>query len=127
MYIDLPPAAVYAPNNCAVNVVAVTDCAIAIAHAPGFGTYPARVIAPEEIRRSVRGEGTNQRFVTDILPADKQAKQPARRRGHHPVQPFIKLPHNDTDNLPVESNLEEAYYTRSILPRGCVFQRVLHR
>ena len=123
---DLPPAAVYAPNHCVVKIVAVTDCEIAIAHAPGFGTYPARVIAGEDIRRSVRGEGTNQRFVTDILPADKPADSllvvevitPSSHSSSYP-------PHkHDTDNLPLESNLEETYYHKVDPSQGYVFQRV---
>jgi 5-deoxy-glucuronate isomerase len=123
---DMPPAAVYAPNGCPVKVTAVTDCEIAIAHAPGFGTYPARVIAGDDIRRSVRGEGTNQRFVTDILPHDKPADSllvvevitPSSHSSSYP-------PHkHDTDNLPTESSLEETYFHRINPPQGYAFQRV---
>lgn len=123
---DLPPAAVYAPNGCPVKVVAVTACEIAIAHAPGFGTYPARVIAAKDIRRSVRGEGTNQRFVTDILPGDQPADSllvvevvtPSSHSSSYP-------PHkHDTDNVPVESNLEETYFHKIEPSQGYVFQRV---
>ncbi|MEO8411068.1 MAG: 5-deoxy-glucuronate isomerase, partial [Propionivibrio sp.] len=70
---DQAPDAAYVPNNCRVSATAVTACEIAIAHAPGAGTYPARVIPGSSMRRSVRGEGSNQRFVTDILPADEPA------------------------------------------------------
>lgn len=123
---DKAPDAAYVPNNCKVSATAVTACEIAIAHAPGFGTYPARVIPAASIRRSVRGEGTNQRFVTDILPADQPADSllvvevitPASHSSSYP-------PHkHDTDDLPNESSLEETYYHRINPPQGYVFQRV---
>ncbi len=123
---DKAPDAAYVPNGCRVSATAVTACEIAIAHAPGFGTYPARVIPAASIRRSVRGEGTNQRFVTDILPADQPADSllvvevitPASHSSSYP-------PHkHDTDNLPVESSLEETYYHRVNPSQGYVLQRV---
>ena len=123
---DQAPDAAYVPNNCRVSATAVTACEIAIAHAPGFGTYPARVIPGTSMRRSARGEGTNQRFVTDILPADEPADSllvgevitPASHSSSYP-------PHkHDTDNLPSESSLEETYYHRLNPPQGYVLQRV---
>lgn len=123
---DKAPDAAYVPNKCKVSATAVTDCEIAIAHAPGFGTYPARVIRGESIRRSVRGEGTNQRFVTDILPADQPADSllvvevitPSSHSSSYP-------PHkHDTNDLPNESSLEETYYHRIDPPQGYVLQRV---
>ena len=123
---DKAPDAAYVPNGCRIAATAVTACEIAIAHAPGFGTYPPRVIPAASIRRSVRGEGSNQRFVTDILPADQPADSllvvevitPASHSSSYP-------PHkHDTDNLPVESSLEETYYHRVNPPQGYVLQRV---
>lgn len=123
---DKAPDAAYVPNGCKVSATAVTTCEIAIAHAPGFGTYPSRVIPSASIRRSVRGEGTNQRFVTDILPADQPADSllvvevitPSSHSSSYP-------PHkHDTDNMPIESSLEETYYHRINPPQGYVFQRV---
>ena len=123
---DKAPDAAYVPNGSKVSATAVSACEIAIALAPGFGTYPARVIPSASIRRSVRGEGTNQRFVTDILPSDEPADSllvvevitPASHSSSYP-------PHkHDTDNMPVESSLEETYYHRINPPQGYVFQRV---
>lgn len=123
---DKAPDAAYVPNNCRVSATAVTACEIAIAHAPGFGTYPARAIPSTSIKRSVRGEGTNQRFVTDILPASEQADSllvvevitPSSHSSSYP-------PHkHDTDALPNESSLEETYYHRLNPAQGYVLQRV---
>ncbi len=78
------------------------------------------MIPAAETRRSVRGEGTNQRFVTDILPSDQpadsllvvQATTPASHSSSYP-------PHkHDQDNMPVESSLEETYYHRLNPPQG---------
>ena len=123
---DQAPDAAYVPNHCRVSATAVTACEIAIAHAPGSGTYPARVIPGSSMRRSVRGEGSNQRFVTDILPADEPADSllvvevitPSSHSSSYP-------PHkHDTDNMPNESSLEETYYHRLNPPQGYVLQRV---
>ena len=123
---DKAPDAAYVPNNCRVSATAVTACEIAITHAPGFGTHPARVIPAAEMRRSVRGEGTNQRFVTDILPSDQPADSllvvevitPASHSSSYP-------PHkHDTDDVPNESSLEETYYHRLNPAQGYVLQRV---
>ena len=123
---DKAPDAAYVPNNCQVSATAVTACEIAIAHAPGRGTHPARVIRGETVRRSVRGTGTNTRYVTDILPADQPADSllvvevitPASHSSSYP-------PHkHDSDSLPHESALEETYYHRLNPPQGYVLQRV---
>lgn len=123
---DIPPDAVYVPNACQVKATASTACEIAIAHAPGFGTYPPRLIPGAKMRRSVRGEGTNRRYITDILPADQPADSllvvevltPPSHSSSYP-------PHkHDTDDLPTESALEETYYHRIQPSQGYVLQRV---
>ena len=123
---DKAPDAAYVPNNCKVSATAITACEIAIAHAPGFGTYPARVIPASTIRRSVRGEGTNTRFVTDILPADQPADsllvvEVITPSGHSSSYPPHK---HDTNDMPNESSLEETYYHRLKPAQGYVLQRV---
>ena len=78
------------------------------------------------MRRSVRGEGSNQRFVTDILPADAPADsllvvEVITPAGHSSSYPPHK---HDTDRLPEESFLEETYYHRLEPSQGFAFQRV---
>ena len=123
---DRPPHAVYIPNGPRIKVTAGSACEIAIASAPGCADLPARLIPPEAMRRSVRGEGSNQRFVTDILPADAAADSllvvevitPSAHSSSYP-------PHkHDTDRLPEESFLEEIYYHRLDPSQGFAFQRV---
>ncbi len=123
---DAAPHAVYLPNGQAMTLAALTDCEIALATAPGRGTYPARLIRPQDMRRTARGQGTNLRYVTDILPADAPAdsllvvevRTPSAHSSSYP-------PHkHDSDDLPREAALEETYYHRVQPSQGFVFHRV---
>jgi 5-deoxy-glucuronate isomerase len=55
-----------------VQVKALTKLELAVCSAPG-GTYPTRLIAPQDIGGEARGKGHNQRYVHNILPEDKPA------------------------------------------------------
>jgi 5-deoxy-glucuronate isomerase len=78
------------------------------------------------MQRIVRGQGSNTRYVRDILPQTEPAEAllvvevitPPGNASSYP-------PHkHDTDALPVESSLEETYYHRLDPPQGFAFQRV---
>lgn len=123
---DKPPAAVYAPDGGNVSVVALDDCEIGVAHAPGGGSLPARYIAPESMKRSVRGKDANTRHVCDILPQGEPAEhllvvEVRTPGGHSSSYPPHK---HDADAMPEESSLEETYYHRLDPPQGFAFQRV---
>jgi len=123
---DRAPYAVYLPEGGAIEVTAHTTAEIGVATAPGPGTTAPRLIAPAQMKRSVRGTGANTRYVCDILPQtepaahldDQQVRTPS---GHSSSYPPHK---HDTDNLPVESSLEETYYHRLDPAQGFAFQRV---
>lgn len=120
------PYAVYVPTPGAVRIDAHTDAEVAIASAPAGDGGQSRLIEPQHMKRSVRGIGSNQRFVCDILPETEPAahllvvevRTPA---GHSSSYPPHK---HDCDDLPRESALEETYYHRINPPQGFVFQRV---
>ena len=123
---DINPHAVYVPNNKKIKVTALTQLELAIAIAPGLNNFPARHIKPSEMSSEVRGEGSNQRFICNILPEQDDAdsllvvevKTPSGNWSSYP-------PHkHDSDNIPVETYLEETYYHRINPPQGFVFQRV---
>lgn len=123
---DKKPHAIYAPNKSQVSITALTKLELAIATAPGFGNYPARWIKPEQMTYEARGQGSNTRFICNILPEQEKAdsllvvevKTPAGNWSSYP-------PHkHDSDNPPHESYLEETYYHRINPPQGFVFQRV---
>ncbi|MDB5930941.1 MAG: iolB [Polaromonas sp.] len=125
---DLSPAAVYAPAGCQVEVRAVGDAEVALCSAPGGAQKRAvRVIEPASMRRSVRGTGTNTRYICDVLPHDDptaahllvvEVRTPASHSSSYP-------PHkHDAEQPPVETQLEETYYHRLNPPQGFAFQRV---
>jgi len=123
---DRAPYAVYIPSDKQVSVHAHDAAEIGVASAPGGGTLPARLIEPASMKRFVRGEGLNQRFVCDILPQTEPAQhllvvEVITPSGHSSSYPPHK---HDTDNLPLESSLEETYYHRLDPAQGFAFQRV---
>ncbi|MFM0071358.1 5-deoxy-glucuronate isomerase [Paraburkholderia sediminicola] len=120
------PYAVYVPPRTAVSIDAHDAAEIALASAPAEGRYEARLIEPETIARSVRGSGTNTRYVCDILPQTEPAEsllvvEVLTPAGHASSYPPHK---HGVDDIPVESYLEETYYHRLNPPQGFAFQRV---
>jgi len=123
---DKPACSVYIPHHQALSIVADSAAEIALCSAPGHGDLPPRLIAPSEVAQSVRGQGSNTRYVSDILPqgaaADHLLVVEVRTPGGHSSS---YPPHkHDTENLPHESFLEETYYHRLNPEQGFAFQRV---
>ena len=128
---EVSPAAVYVPAG---HTVAITGLAggaeIGLCSAPA-GAYPqaraVKVLDPASMRRSVRGKGSNTRYICDILPHDDptaahllvvEVLTPASHSSSYP-------PHkHDLEQPPVETQLEETYYHRLNPPQGFAFQRV---
>jgi 5-deoxy-glucuronate isomerase len=121
------PHAVYVPGGSAWRVEPVTDVTLAVCTAPAStGKHAARHIKPQDMSQETRGQGTNVRYVTNILPEDAPADsllvvEVITPGGHTSSYPPHK---HDTDNLPAESSLEETYYHRVNPPQGFAFQRV---
>jgi len=124
---ESPPHAVYLPPGHAATVTAHRDVELAVASAPATGAnHPPRLIQPEDMVHSVRGNGSNTRYICDVLPQSAPAdsllvvevRTPA---GHSSSYPPHK---HDQDQIPQESVLEETYYHRLNPPQGFAFQRV---
>lgn len=125
---QVSPAAVYVPPHKAVTVRCTRDAEIALCSAPCDAAARAvRVLEPGGMRRSVRGKGSNTRYVCDILPHDDpsaahllvvEVRTPA---GHSSSYPPHK---HDAETPPVETRLEETYYHRLHPAQGFAFQRV---
>lgn len=122
------PAAVYVPSDRAVQIHAARDAEVALCSAPcDARPRESRVLAPAQMKRSVRGQGTNLRHVCDILPHDDptaahllvvEVLTPASHSSSYP-------PHkHDQETPPQETQLEETYYHRLNPPQGFAFQRV---
>jgi 5-deoxy-glucuronate isomerase len=123
---DSAPYAVYLPPNVRTTVRAERDAEVGVATAPAEGRYPVRLIQPAQMTRSVRGKSLNTRYVCDILPQTEPAEsllvvEVRTPGGHASSYPPHK---HDTDNVPLESSLEETYYHRLNPPQGFAFQRV---
>jgi 5-deoxy-glucuronate isomerase len=123
---DAAPPAVYLPPRCRYRVSAVTPAEVALCFAPAARGAAPRLIEPSSMRRTIRGQGANTRYVRDILPQDAPAEallvvEVITPPGHSSSYPPHK---HDTDAIPAESSLEETYYHRIDPPQGFVFQRV---
>lgn len=122
------PAALYIPAGAGVAVHALRAAEIALCFAPSGGQkHPVRLIDPAAMRRSVRGKGSNTRYVCDILPHDDPGAahllvvEVITPAGHSSSYP----PHShDSENPPTETQLEETYYHRLNPPQGFAFQRI---
>lgn len=122
------PAALYLPPSRSVRVRALRDAELALCSAPCDDQPRAvRLLDPRQMKRSVRGKGSNTRQVCDILPHDDptaahllvvEVLTPA---GHSSSYPPHK---HDAQTPPVETQLEETYYHRLKPPQGFAFQRV---
>jgi 5-deoxy-glucuronate isomerase len=123
---DVAPAAVYVPAGVAWSVTAAGEVELAVCSAPGSGTGTPRVIAPEMMSREVRGQGTNTRYVRNILPETEPADgllvvEVITPGGHWSSYPPHK---HDTATPGEETALEETYYHRLNPPQGFAVQRV---
>lgn len=124
---DGTPAAIYLPAGTPWSVTAETELELAVCSAPDTaGSLAARPITPADLSRETRGQGTNTRYVTNILPEDQPAHallvvEVITPGGHTSSYPPHK---HDQDNLPHESRLEETYYHRLNPAQGFAFQRV---
>ena len=122
------PWSVYVPAGQDWRVEATTAVELGVCTAPGAGSGAGgpRVIAPAELGQETRGQGTNVRHVTNILPETAPAEsllvvEVITPGGHWSSYPPHK---HDSDALPVESSLEETYYHRLDPASGFAFQRV---
>ncbi|MGK5051614.1 5-deoxy-glucuronate isomerase [Janthinobacterium sp. RB2P8] len=123
---DCSPYAVYVPLDTKVSITALSAAEVALCSAPATTHRPARLIEPASMTRSVRGKGANTRYVCDILPQTQEADgllvvEVVTPSGHSSSYPPHK---HDSDNIPLESSLEETYYHRLNPEQGFAFQRV---
>ena len=122
---DGAAASVYIPAGVAYIVEGESDAEIAICTAPGSGEGTVRELRPQPVE--VRGSGTNQRHVRNILSDQDDTAESLlvveviTPGGHWSSYPPHK---HDRDAFPEETFLEETYYHRLSPPQGFAFQRV---
>ena len=123
---DALPWSVYLPPRSTWTIEAETPVEVAICRSPATGKFPARAILPDEVGEIARGEGTNQRFIRNILPDNAPGEtllvvEVITPGGHWSSYPPHK---HDTDDFPNETYLEETYYHRLKRGSGFALQRV---
>lgn len=120
------PWSVYVPAGASYSVTAETALELAVCSAPGSGGHPARLIGPKELNIETRGEGTNQRFVCNILPEDEPAESLLVVEVITPGGNWSSYPPHKHDRAAPgkETQLEETYYHRLNPAQGFAFQRV---
>lgn len=122
---DQSPTAAYVPPGRAVRIVARGPAEVALSSAPATGLLPVRVIEAADMKRSVRGQGANTRYVCDILPESDAAEgllvvEVITPAGHSSSYP----PHKHDSAGAGETVLEETYYHQLNPAQGFAFQRV---
>ncbi|WP_407330638.1 5-deoxy-glucuronate isomerase [Enterovibrio sp. 27052020O] len=120
------PFSLYVSAGDSALLIATADLELAVCRAPGKGTFPSRLIAPENVDAEARGVGNNQRYVHNILPDNKAADsllvvEVYTDEGCTSSYPSHK---HDRDAPPDETQLEETYYHRLNPPQGFCIQRV---
>jgi 5-deoxy-glucuronate isomerase len=125
-FTDAAPGAVYVPMATAFTVEAQSDLELAVCSAPGASGHEPRLISNETMAVKVRGEGTNRRFVRNILPDDQPAHslivvEVITPSGHWSSYPPHK---HDSARKGEETALEETYYHRLAPAQGFAMQRV---
>ncbi|XAQ41338.1 5-deoxy-glucuronate isomerase [Ralstonia solanacearum] len=125
---DVSPDALYAPGGKTVTITATRDAEVALCTAPCIGgDKVVHRLDGERMRRTVRGSGSNTRYVCDILMGDNPAAnrllvvEVVTPAGHSSSYPPHK---HDSAAEPGETVLEETYYHRLNPPQGFAFQRV---
>ena len=123
---DKAPGAVYVPAGLPYRVRARQAVELAIGSAPAGERGSPRLIDPGKMSCEVRGTGTNQRYVRNILPETEPAEsllvvEVITPGGHWSSYPPHK---HDTATEGEETALEETYYHRLNPPQGFAVQRV---
>ena len=123
----IPPHCLYLPTGCKWTAEAKTDCVIAVCSAPGKGGHEARLIGPDGITLTKRGEGTNTRFINNIAMENEDycdsllVTEVFTPAGHWSSFPSHR---HDEDDFPRITYLEETYYHRLNPADGFGVQRV---
>ncbi len=121
------PYSVYLPKDYSFEVVASTDCSIAICRSPAKTKRVPRLIPPEDVKCRMSGKWNWSRKVCDIMGNDSDIPENLiiGETFNPPGNWSSAPPHkHDVDNLPEESKLEEVYFYKLQPRQGFGVQRV---
>jgi 5-deoxy-glucuronate isomerase len=119
---DGPPVALYVPPRTAWWAEGAGE--LAICSAPARGALEPRLLDSPDLL--TRGEGTEERFIANILMESEPAESLLVTEVVTPAGHWSSFPphKHDTDAMPDEALLEETYYHRLRGGSGFAFQRV---
>jgi len=124
---QIPPHALYVPNDNQWAAVATTDCVLAVCSAPGKAGHKAQQIGPEGIETVQRGKGQNTRYIQNVAMEERDVcdsllvTEVFTPNGNWSSYPSHR---HDEDNFPEMTYLEETYYHRLNPAQGFGIQRV---
>jgi 5-deoxy-glucuronate isomerase len=120
-----PPLVLVAPGR-GVSVRAETDALIVVGAAPGGAVERTEVIDPGDILAETRGSGRTERRIHHLLPPAANAGRLIAFEAFTPGGNWSSYPphKHDTENPPIEAQLEEIYLYRFARPGGFALQRV---
>ena len=105
-------------------MTADSDLELAVCSAPGKGTFPARVISPQDVGVEHRGKERNQRLVLYFRTTCRRTACWWWRFTPRKGDQLWPSSQHDTALPGQETQLEETYYHRFDPPQGFAFQRV---
>jgi 5-deoxy-glucuronate isomerase len=120
------PHVLYLPILCDFELKADTDCDIAFCYCKAEERFPAKLIAPEEVRVEIRGGGNATRQINHMIEPTFAAHRLLVCEVYTPSGNWSSYPphKHDVHNPPGEVDLEEIYYYRIDRPEGYAIQRV---
>lgn len=121
-----PPSFLLAEPGVGLEVRAMSDALLVLAHAPGGDIRTTRLIEPGQVRVEERGHGNTARRIHHLLPPDAEAGRLILVEVFTPGGNWSSYPphKHDVEDQPRESYLEELYFHRFARPEGWAFQRV---
>jgi 5-deoxy-glucuronate isomerase len=121
-----PPETLFLPASTAYEVAAATEAEVAICGAPARERHAARLIVTSADSEFVRGAGSAERRIRNILMGSDEASALFLTEVITPPGNWSSYPphKHDVDDPPNESQLEELYYYRAQPAAGFAVQRV---
>jgi 5-deoxy-glucuronate isomerase len=112
--------AAYAPVGATYRIEAISDIEVAVCIAKAEEKKSPCLITPDKVKERIVGKDNWQRSVFDIVGSSVDACRLLVGETINPPGNWSSVPphRHDFDNLPEESNLEEAYFFRVDPPQG---------
>ncbi len=120
------PYTLYLPVSTEFELVAETDCDLALCYCRAEERHPAKLVLPGEVRVEIRGGGNATRQINHMIGPSFAAHRLLVCEVYTPGGNWSSYPphKHDVHNPPGEVDLEEIYYYRIDRSGGYAIQRV---